>query len=180
MEFKTADESALVAPLSQPALGKNDVEIRLGGTGKVLLINLSDKSARILVPQTKTYYEGKTATFRASYEYYFYAIVRPIDVDDARTQWMVKPGAAGETCRNMGSEKIGGRDTVKYDLSCYGEICHLWFDRELHALIKRETVWNSTELRNIREIPQQPSLFEVPSSYVVEKLGGVIRNSEPN
>jgi hypothetical protein len=45
--------------------------------------------------------------------------------------------------------------------------------------VKRETKWNSTELRNIQEGPQPTSLFEVPVGYSSKTLGGIIRLSEP-
>jgi len=67
----------------------------------------------------------------------------------------------------------------RYELSCYGEICRLWIDRTLHALVKRETVWNSTELRNISEGPQQPSLFEIPDGSSLENIDGIIQPSYP-
>jgi hypothetical protein len=92
---------------------------------------------------------------------------------------MQRPSAEGETCRNLGLETINGRSTIKHELSCYGEICRLWIDRTLHALVKRETVWNSTELRNISEGPQQPSLFEIPDGSSLENIDGIIQPSYP-
>jgi hypothetical protein len=108
-----------------------------------------------------------------------YVFVQPTDVDNACAEWMRRPGAEGETCRNLGGETINGRSTVKYELSCYGELCRLWIDRSLHALVKRETKWNSTELRNIQEGPQPPSLFELPVGYRRKNIGGNIRPSWP-
>ena len=67
------------------------------------------------------------------------------------------PGAEGETCRNLGHETLNGHDTVKYELSCYGEVCRLWIDRKLRVLVERESKWNSTELRNIWEGPHCPA-----------------------
>ncbi len=183
LEIKTADEDSLVQRLSRPAIGNignNAVEIRLGGRGRVVLLNLNEKSSRILIPDRRVYYEGKMGSLGANYKLGFYASLHPADVDNACGEWMVGLAAAGESCRNMGSEKTSGRDAVKYDLSCYGEICHLWIDRELHALIKRETKWNSTELRNIQEIPQVNSLFDIPAGYTKEDaIRGVIQSSQP-
>ena len=180
LEIKTAADDSLVQRVAQPEVTSNGVEIRLGARGRVLLLNLTEKSSRILVPDTKTYYEGKMGSLTANYKLIFYAILHPSDVDHACGEWMVGRAAAGESCHNMGSEKIAGRDAVKYDLSCFGEICHLWIDRELHALIKRDTKWNSTELQNIQEIPQSSSLFDIPEGYSkAEKMQGTLQPSEP-
>ena len=63
--------------------------------------------------------------------------------------------------------------------SLYREICHLWIDRRLRVILKRETKWNSTELRNILEIPLDYSLFQIPPDYLEGKLAGVIQRSQP-
>jgi hypothetical protein len=133
----------------------------------------------MLIPERKMYYDGKMGSLGANYKLGFYASLHPADVDRACGEWMVGFAATGESCRNMGSEKVGGRDAVKYDLSCYGEICHLWIDRELHALIKRETKWNSTELRSIQEIPQDNASFEIPAGYGKGVVEGVIQRNRP-
>jgi hypothetical protein len=79
----------------------------------------------------------------------------------------------------LGHETLNGHDTVKYELSCYGEVCRLWIDRKLRVLVKRESKWNSTELRNIRVEPQPPSLFDVPAGYSSTTFSGIIRPTEP-
>jgi hypothetical protein len=81
------------------------------------------------------------------------AMVHPADVDDACPEWISAIAADGETYHKSGVEVVNGRDTVKYELPCYGETCRLWIDRRLHALVRRETKWNSTELRDIQELP---------------------------
>jgi hypothetical protein len=84
-----------------------------------------------------------------------------------------------KSARKVGEEKVSGRSTVRYDLSRYGEICHLWIDSRLHVMVRRETKWNSTELRNIQEIPPDYALFQAPPDYSEVTLGGVIQRHQP-
>jgi hypothetical protein len=166
--------------LSPPTKDKAGADLRVGGAGSAIILDLADHTSIILIPNQKAYYRGPSQRLRAPELYSLYAVVHPDNVDDACAQWMKVPAADGETCKKVGAEKVNGRSTVKYDLSCYGETCHLWIDRRLHVIVKRETKWNSTELRNIQEIPPDYTLFQVPADYTEQTVtGGVIQKNQP-
>jgi hypothetical protein len=172
-------EGSIVAPLSAGDQQKPAMEVWLGAPGRAIILNLSDHTSTLLDPNQKTYHTDPTPRLQAAELYELYAIVHPGNADDACIEWMKVPKAEGESCKKIGEEKVNGRSAVKYDLSCYGEICHLWIDRRLHVIVKRETKWNSTELRNIQEIPPDYSLFQPPPDYLEQKLGGVIQQHQP-
>jgi hypothetical protein len=174
-------EGSIVAPLSARTPGKPDpgTEVRLGAPGRAVILNLTDHTSTLVIPDQKIYHTDPTYRLRPAEMYELYAVVRPANVDDACTEWMKKSSMEGESCKKVGEETVNGRSTVKYDLSCYGEICHLWIDRRLHVIVKRETKWNSTELRNIQEIPPDYSLFQPPADYVERGPGGVIQQHQP-
>jgi len=174
-----SDDSSIVVLLSAPTLLKSGAELRLGGAGRAVILDLADQTTTVLIPDQKTYFHGRRLSMRASDLYWLYATIHPAHVDDACGEWMTGAAAVGETCRKVGEKMLNGRSAVEYELSCYGDFCRLWIDRELHALIKRETKWNSTELRNILEGPLDGSLFEVPPGYTEGRPSGVIQRSEP-
>lgn len=174
-----SDEGSIVVRLSAETKEKPAAEVRVGGTGRALILDLDDYSSTILIPDEKTYSKQPGQRLRAAQLYGLYAFTHPSNVDDACPEWMKGQRAEGETCKKVGEEKVNNRSTVKYDLSCYHETCHLWIDRRLRVIVKRETKWNSTELRNIQEIPPDYSLFQVPADYSEGKLNGVIQQSQP-
>jgi hypothetical protein len=174
-----SDEGSIVMRISAPTEEKPGVEVRVGGTGRAIILDVVDHKSTILIPDQKTYQTDPTYRLKAAELYELYAIVHPGNVDDACTEWMKVPNAERESCKKTGEEKVNGRNAVKYDLSCYGEICHLWIDRRLHVIVKRETKWNSTELRNIQEIPPDYSLFQAPPDYTEARVGGVIQQHQP-
>jgi hypothetical protein len=173
------DAGSIVAPLSAAATGKPAMEVWMGAPGRAIILNLTDHTSTLLQPDQKTYHTDITGWLKAGELYELYTIVHPVSVDDACAEWMKLPSAEGERCKRVGEEKVNGRNTVKYDLSCYGEICHLWIDRSLRVIVKRVTIWNSTELRNIQEIPQDYSLFLPPPAYTERLLDGVVEPHQP-
>jgi hypothetical protein len=180
MEMQDASgDDTIILRLAQPASTKAGSYIPAGGRGDAIVMNFAVHTSIVLHPRKRTYAAGPLKNLMPAELYGLYAFIQPADVDNACSEWMQRPSANGETCRNLGRETINGRSTVKYELSCYGEVCRLWIDRSLHALVKRETNWNSTELRNIQEGPQPSSLFEVPSGYGQENVLGTVRPTVP-
>lgn len=165
--------------LVEPTAVKRGSHITVGGSGNAIIIDFASKTSTVLWPEQKKYVQRSLKQLVPSELYALYAFVQAADVDNACAEWMRRPGAAGESCKNMGSETVNGRATVKYELSCYSEICRLWIDRSLQVLVKRETKWNNTELRNIQASPQPGSLFEIPVGYESKTLGGFIRPTYP-
>jgi hypothetical protein len=181
IEMQSAsDEGSIIMQIVPSTKEKMGSELQIGGAGKVIILDVANRTSTVLTPSGKTYSEGHLPTQRPSDLYNLYASVHPANVDDACTEWMQRPGAQGETCRNLGPETVNGRQSVKYELSCYGEICRLWVDRSLHALVKRETKWNTTELRNIQEALLPADLFEIPAGYSKVNQNGIIQRSQPN
>jgi hypothetical protein len=178
MQSASGDDS-IIMRISQPTSTKKGVHMQVGGREDAIIMDLANRTSTILWPKQKDYAQAPLMTLTPTELYGLYAFVQPADVDNACPEWMRRKGAEGESCRKVGTETENGRSTVEYELSCYGEVCHLWIDRNLHVLVKRETKWNSTELRNIQEGPQPPGLFDVPKGYSTKTLGGVIRRTEP-
>jgi hypothetical protein len=78
-------------------------------------------------------------------------------------------GATG--CKRTGSEKINGRDTVKWEMHLgAGKIqvgtWSVWVDPQLKMAVKwQSSDGSSGELENILPGPQPASLFVLPSDY---------------
>jgi hypothetical protein len=179
MQPDAGDNSILITMKPATSTDKG-MEMRLGASGRAIVVNLDANTSTMLMAQGKTYYQAPLQKIRPGEVYSLYAFIQPVDVENACVEWMNRPAAKGETCRKQGPDTINGRPAVKYDLSCYGEVCHLWFDVKLHVLLKRESKWSSTELRNIQEGPQPASLFEIPADYAkAAKVSGPIGPSEP-
>jgi hypothetical protein len=47
----------------------------------------------------------------------------------------------------------------------------VWVDPKLGFLLRLDAPGNKIELRDIREVAQQPELFEVPSGYSKLQIG---------
>jgi len=174
-----SEEGSIVMLLSERTKERPATEMRVGGTGRAIILNLVNHTSTLLAPDQKTFNTEPGHRLKPAELYGLYAIVHPANVDDACPEWMGAPNAEGETCKKIGVETVNGRIAVKYDLSCYKETCHLWIDRRLHVIVKRETKWKSTELRNIVEAPLDYSWFQIPPGYVEGKLGGIIQQSQP-
>jgi hypothetical protein len=86
---------------------------------------------------------------------------------------------AGASCKDQGSEMVNGRNAEKWEMdqSAQGQniVSRIWVDAKLHVWIKVETMTGNTvilsnELQDIKEGPQPPSLFEIPSDYQKQSL----------
>ncbi len=72
----------------------------------------------------------------------------------------------GSTCRKLGTEDINGRHTQKWEMKdTDGKVMTLWVDPTLPLAIKTQSAALSGEYRNIKEVPQPDSLFQVPSDF---------------
>lgn len=157
-----------------------DTDIWLEGSPTTIIRDTAAKQSTALWPDTKKYLTQKLAVLMPSQKFALYAYVHPQNVDDACPEWMDRnPPAREENCHKVGPEMLHGRETVLYELSCYQEICRLWVDRKLHALVKRDTKWNSTELRDIREEAQPARFFEIPAGFTATRSSGTIHSRKP-
>lgn len=178
MQAAAGDETAVITLAQSPDLKKR-TEMRIQGRGNTIILNLANKTSILVRPQQRTYSQTPLGRMGPREMYGLYAFIQPKDVKNACVEWMQRPGAQSESCRNIGLETLNGRKTVEYDLSCYDEICHLWLDLNLRVLVKRTSKWTTTELRNIQEAAQPAILFQIPVGYTEENPGGIIRTSEP-
>ncbi|MGC9987859.1 MAG: hypothetical protein ABSC07_04655 [Terriglobales bacterium] len=180
MEMQSGSgEDTIILKLVQPTAAKRGTHIQAGGAGDAVIMDFAAHTSTILWPKQTGYAQDSLGKLMPAELYGLYPSIQPKDVDNACIEWMRKPSAEGETCRNIGRETVNGRSTVKYELSCYGGICRLWIDRNLRVLVKRETDWNSTELRNVKEGPQLASLFDIPAGYSSRNIAGTIRPTYP-
>jgi len=131
----TSGDDAIILPLVQPTSTQRGTHFQVGGQGDSIIMDFASKTSTVLWPDQKYYSTAPMKKLMPAELYGLYASIHPQDVDDACGEWMRRPGAEGESCRNLGREKVNGRNTVKYELSCYGEICRLWIDNELRVLV---------------------------------------------
>ena len=178
--------SAEIADLQKPGasaahkiyFGNYKTRIETRGESAVI-VNLIAGISTILTAEQHTYFQGSTEHFGAGTNQ-IYALLRPDDVENACADWLKIKFMRSETCQKTGHETLNGRRTVKYEGKCFGEICHIWLDRDLHVTVKSETKLSSSELRDIREGPQPAALFEVPAGYTQTlTISGVI-SKEPH
>jgi hypothetical protein len=123
----------------------------------VAIVNLEQRTSLMLVPASKTYVASRAPSATPFF--------RPADADNACEAWekfVSKPG----TCTKVGEETVNGRSTVKYKGTApNGDTGFAWVDRQLKFVTKWEGEKTAVEFQNIKEGPQQASLFAVPSDY---------------
>ncbi len=72
----------------------------------------------------------------------------------------------GTTCKNLGTETVNGRTTDHWQVTHKdGNVSDVWIDNSLHFPIKTVSGGTTWQLTNIKEGPQDPSLFQVPAGY---------------
>jgi hypothetical protein len=72
----------------------------------------------------------------------------------------------GTTCKNLGTETVNGRSTDHWQITHKdGNISDVWIDNSLHFPIKTVSQGTTWELTNIKEGPQDASLFQIPAGY---------------
>jgi hypothetical protein len=123
----------------------------------VAIMNLEQHTNLMLVPASKTYVASRAPSATPFFH--------PTDADGACEAWeklVNKPGS----CTKVGEETINGRSTVKYKGTApNGDTGFAWVDRELKFVTKWEGVKTAIEFQNIKEGPQEASLFAVPTDY---------------
>jgi hypothetical protein len=104
---------------------------------------------------------------------------RVSDVNDACPQWKKTAEQAGTdknwgSCTKVGGDTVNGRSAVKYEgVSTKGEKSHVWVDTKLHCVVKIDGATGGFELRNIQEVSQPASLFEIPAGYTKFDMGAM-------
>lgn len=111
----------------------------------------------------------------------------PTDQNSPMTQRMPKfsdmlkgsdpcAGREGATCKKVGTESISGRSCDKWEVTeKSGKTETLWMDQKLHFPIKVISGDITTLYSNIKEGPQDASLFKIPDGYTKMDMGGMQR-----
>jgi hypothetical protein len=176
----SADVVVLGVPTTDAASRKlhvsgNKVRAETNGPGgTAMVVDVAANTAALLLPQEKIFADMRRLG-------HINQAFMPVDVDDPCQTWQVRGGAEGDdtrwTCRRIGTETIGGRETIKYAASSSkGDDGFVWIDPRLKFMVRSANAGGQgIELRDIREAPQPPSLFEIPAGYKQQELPQIMQ-----
>lgn len=138
-----------------------------------LIIDSETHSVFLLIPEKKSYVESAKLAAALSHGA---SIFRPRDPTNPCAEWIElvrKYHDIQLRCRRLGEEMLDGRKTEKWEGSATpaGGWGHIWFDPELHFVIKLQSypqggLLEGYDLEQIEEGPQPGTLFELPDDYV--------------
>ena len=141
--------------------GKMRLEPQGGGTG-VVISDPAHGMVLMLNAERRIYVEMPAMAKMT-------AVLMPTNLDDPCADWKRLSGDdanAAWTCEKLGTETVNGRSAVKFaGASAKGERGMVWLDPRLKFVVKTQGAEASMELKNIKEGPQQASLFQVPAGY---------------
>jgi hypothetical protein len=181
IEFQPASgDRALVSHLAPAPPDNKSLDVHISGVGKAVILDLANKKSVILEPEQKAFIDRNWGDPAPSDLYRMYLFLPPlVNPEDACAEWV--PIVNGALCKKAGYELVDGRHTIKYELTAGRDILSMWVDTRLHTLAKRKNNWTDTELRNVHEGQQPPSLFEIPAGYIAWPLGidGVVGEHQP-
>ncbi len=133
----------------------------------IIITTFATKTTDILMPQQHMYMEhkaGENPMHRGPNT----ADVHPYD---PKNPCATDPGT---TCKDLGSETVNGRTAEHWQVTHKdGAVSDLWIDDQLHFPIKTVTEGTIWQLKNIKEGPQEASLFQVPSGYRKMEMPGM-------
>ncbi len=150
-----------------------------GGHG-VVITDAAAQTAVILMPAQKMYMDAPPATGRMMPLLMTLDPNNPCPQFQAMARQWQKDG--GEwSCKRLGAEKVGDRNTVKYEaVSPKGEHHFAWIDPKLRFIVKTEgEQGRGMELTNIKEAPQPASLFEIPADYQKMDMSEMMKKMRP-
>lgn len=136
------------------------------GHGGSAIINLSQHTTEVLMPERKMYMEFPQGQGPGAQR--LQGLFRIGDVDNACGEWPKLTNKPGTKCRKIGSDTVNGRSTVKYEATSEdGKTGNFWIDTKIRFPIKWQDTsdGNGGELQDIKEGSQPASLFEIPSDY---------------
>lgn len=146
-----------------------------GGGGAVIL-DMNSENYTVIMDKQHMYMlmPAKAMENRGMFSFF-----KSVDADNACPDWLKLSNHKGGTCHKVGSERVNGRSTVKYEgTNSAGETSTVWLDSKVRFPIKWDGKNGGGELRNIQEGPQPASLFEVPSGYTKMDLGGMMQQHQ--
>jgi outer membrane lipoprotein-sorting protein len=83
-------------------------------------------------------------------------------------------GREGTTCKKLGTETVNGRSCDEWEITeKSGKTETFWMDQKLHFPIKTVVGDITTQYTNIKEGPQDASLFKVPDGYQKMDMGNM-------
>ena len=83
-------------------------------------------------------------------------------------------GREGATCKKLGTETVNGRSCGKWEITeKSGKTETFWMDQKLHFPIKTIVGDITTNYTNIKEGPQDASLFKIPDGYTKMDMGAM-------
>lgn len=130
------------------------------GPGAVNIITtFATRTVDIIMPQQHMYMEHRAGEN---------AMRRGPDTADVHPYDPKNPCASepGTTCKDMGTETVNGRTTEHWQVTHKdGNVSDVWIDNSLHFPIKTVSGGTTWQLTNIKEGPQEASLFQVPAGY---------------
>jgi hypothetical protein len=127
------------------------------GHQSIMIIDASTKTSYMLMPQQKMYME-------------MHADPGGFQPGQAPSTFDPKhPCAADATCKMVGTETINGRVCQKWETTTKHGTMTTWIDQKLYYAMKVVSAGYTSELSNVKEGKQDPSLFEVPAGY--HKMG---------
>ena len=138
------------------------------GPRQAIIINtFATKTVDILMPQQHMYMEHKAGDN---------PMHRGPNTSDLHPYDPKNPCSAdpGTTCKNLGTETVNGRTTDHWQVTHKdGNVSNVWIDNSLHFPIKTVSEGTTWQLTNIKEGPQDASLFQIPSDYRKMELPGM-------
>jgi len=143
---------------------------RDGDNSGAFIMNLSNQTMTILMPQQHMYMEMPAG---AQEQRNMFSFFKTSDAENACADWLKLANNKGGSCHKLGNETVNGRNTVKYEgTNSKGEASQVWLDPKLRFPVKWQGSGGSGELRNIQEGSQPASLFAIPAGYTKMDMGG--------
>lgn len=138
-----------------------------GPRAAIIITTFATKTVDILMPQQHMYMEHKADEN---------AMRRGPNTSDVHPYDPKNPCASdpGTTCKDLGSETVNGRSTEHWQMTHKdGNVSDIWIDNSLHFPIKSVSGGTTWQLTNIKEGPQDPSLFQIPADYHKMEMPGM-------
>jgi hypothetical protein len=125
----------------------------------IIITTFATNTVAILMPQQHLYMEHKAGEN---------PMRRGPNTEDVHPYDPKNPCSAepGTTCKNLGTETVNGRSADHWQITHKdGRVSEVWIDNQLHFPIKTVSEGSIWQLSNIKEGPQDASLFQIPSGY---------------
>jgi hypothetical protein len=155
-------------------VGTSNMRIEPQGAGDqaVVILDFARGISYVLMPVQKTYVEVAGLRDDSTRQMRFLNIIDPSNPCDALLQPKSGNMATKIPCKQGGSDTVNGRAAIKWIATVSeGKQAYVWVDPKLGFLLRLDAPGNKIELQDIREVAQQPELFEVPSGYSRLQIG---------